>query len=169
MVTHNDLTWLVYIIESPDRNIGAWHDSNTLQIIPGINIGVQDIRYTREYIMKLQIHQQSLLTMKVFSWHNLSAWVFFSVLSGSSMSSRHLHLQVIFIFKSSSSWSGSSLDLDHHCWIIITRSRSSSLDLDHHWVIIMGALSWFFSSWNFYRANDFSCWMYIYRASPFSY
>ena len=90
-------------------------------------------------------HQDSLLTRKVFSWHNLSAQVFFSVSAGSS------HLQVIFFFKSSSSdldhlsiwtimehhhwiwiisWSGSSLlNLDHH-WL-------SSLDLDHHWCYLM--------------------------------
>ena len=29
----------------------------TLQILPGINIGVQYIIYTNEYILKLQIHQ----------------------------------------------------------------------------------------------------------------
>ena len=57
--------------------------------------------------------------------------------------------QVIFIFKSSSYGSGSSLDLDHRHWII--------LDLEHHWiiitrsgssllVIIICAISWFFSS-----------------------
>ena len=127
-VTLYEFTWLFYIIESPDRNIRAWHDSNTLQILPEINIGVQDIRYTSEYILKLQIHQHSLLTSKVFSRHNLSAQVFFSVSSESSSSSRHLHLQSIFFFNSSS-----SLDLDHQSiWIIITGS-GSSLDLDHHW------------------------------------
>ena len=30
-VTHSDLTWLVHIIETLDRNIRAWHDSNTSQ------------------------------------------------------------------------------------------------------------------------------------------
>ena len=39
----------------------------TLQILPGINIGVQYIKYTSEYILKLQIHQHSLLTREVFS------------------------------------------------------------------------------------------------------
>ena len=81
-----------------------------------------------EYISKLQIHQHSLLTRKVFSWHNLSKQVFFSVSSGSSSSHLHLHRQVIFIFKSSSS------SLDHH-WII-TWSRAS-LDLDCYWIIII--------------------------------
>ena len=117
-----------YTIESPDQNIGAWHDSITLQILPRKNIGVQYIRYTSEYIPKLQICQHSLLTRKVFSWHNLSAQVFFFVSSGSSSS--HLHLQVIFIVKSSSS----SLD---HQWIII--KFGSSL-LDHHQVWI---ITWF--------------------------
>ena len=85
------------------------------KIHPVINIGLQYIRNTDEYILKLQIHQHSLLTRKVFSRHNLSAQVFFS---GSSLSSCHLHL-----------------DLDHHSiWIIITESRSS-LDMDHHhWI-----------------------------------
>ena len=48
---------IVYIIEPHDRNIGAWHDSITLQILPRINIGVQNIRNTSEYIPKLQFHQ----------------------------------------------------------------------------------------------------------------
>ena len=94
------------------------HDFFTLQILPGINIGVQYMKYTSEYILKLHIHQHSLLTRKVFSQHNLSAQVFFSISSESSSSPRHL--QVIFI------------------WIwIITGSRSSSLDLDHHWIWII--------------------------------
>ena len=100
------------------------------QIHLGINIGLQYIRNTDEYILKLQIHQHSLLTRKVFSRHNLSEQVFFSVSAISS--SIHLCLQVIFIFKSSSSSSHLHLDLDHHwIWIIITRA-GSSLDLDHH-------------------------------------
>ena len=143
-VTLSDFTWLDYIIDSPDRNIEVWHDSITLlilQILPGINIGVQYIKYTSEYIPKLQIHQHSLLTRKVFSWHNLSSQVFFSVSFGSSSS--HIHLQVIFIVKSSSvsshlhqvwiiTWYGASLD--HHQVWIITWSRAS---LDHHqvWII----------------------------------
>ena len=91
--------------------------------------------------------------MEVFSRHNLSSWVFFSISSGSSMSSRHIHLQVIFIFKSSSSLghihlqvififkssssrSGSSLNLDHRHWIWII-SEASYLYLDHPsiWII----------------------------------
>ena len=53
------LTWLVYIIYSSDRNIGVWHDSITLQILPDRNIEVQYINYTSEYIPKLLIHQQT--------------------------------------------------------------------------------------------------------------
>ena len=121
-VTHNDLTWIVYIIETPNRNIRAWHDSIKLQTLPRINIKVQYIRNTSEYILKLHIHQHSLLTRKVFSRHNLSAQVFLSVSSGSS-SPRHL--QVIFIFKSSSS--SSHL---HQVWVI-----ESSSKMDHHWII----------------------------------
>ena len=37
------------------------------------NIGVQYIRYTSEYIPKLQLHQNFLLTRKVFSTHNSSS------------------------------------------------------------------------------------------------
>ena len=58
------------------------------------------------------------------------------VIFKSYSSSSHLHLQVIFIFKSSS-----YLNLDHH-WNIITRF-GSSLDLDHHliWIITVGSSS----------------------------
>ena len=104
------------------------HDLFTLQILLDRNIGVQYIRYTNEYIPKLQIHLHSHLIRNVFSRHNLSAQVFFSVSFGSSSS--HLHLQVIFIVKSSSS------SLDHH-WIII--KFGSSLDLEHHWIIIVAS------------------------------
>ena len=42
------------------------HDMTQLhQILPGINIGVQYIKHTSEYIPKLQIHQHSHLTTKV--------------------------------------------------------------------------------------------------------
>ena len=68
---------------------------------------------------------------------HLSIWININR-SGSSLDLDHHHW--IWII----TWSGSSL-LDHHCWIIITRF-GSSLDLDHHWVIITGAISWFFSS-----------------------
>ena len=114
-----------------------------LQILPNRNIGVQHIRYTNGYIPKLQIHQHSLFTRKVFSRHNLSAQVFFSVSSVSSLSSHHLHLQVIFIWIwIITRYVSSLLNLDHHSiWIIITGSGSSSLDLDHHsiWIIITGS------------------------------
>ena len=104
---------------------------NMTQSLPGINIGVQYIRYISEYIPKLQLHQHSLLTRKVFSRHNFI-----------STSLLLCIIWIIFIFKSSSSRSVSSLDLDHHHWIwIITRSRSS-LVLEHLcWIIIMGAIS----------------------------
>ena len=130
-----------------------WHDLFTLknlligtsghdmtQVHSIINIGLHYIRNTSEYIPKLQFHQHSLLTRKVFSRHNFYHW---------SSSLDHL---IICIFKSSLSSSylhlgsgSSSLDLDHHSiWIII---GTSSLDLDHHWVNIIGAISWFFSSY----------------------
>ena len=64
---------------------------------------------TSEYIPKLQINQHSLLTKKVFSWHNSSTQVFIT---------------------------GSSSKLDHHHhWIIIT--GSSSLDHNQRWIITL--------------------------------
>ena len=119
---HRGITWLKYIT-----------------IHTGMNIGLQYIINTDEYIPKLKIHQHFLLTRKVFSRHNLSAQVFFFVSSESSSSFHHLHLEFLFILKSSSYSGHLHLDLDHHLiWIIITESRSSSLDLDHHsiWIII---------------------------------
>ena len=110
------------------------------QTLIKINIRVQYIRYTSEYIPKLQLHQHSLLTRKVFSRHNLSAQVFFSVLSGSSSSPCHLHLQVIFTWIWIITWSlSSSLDLNHpSIWII---SGASSLDLYQPliWIISAGS------------------------------
>ena len=112
-----------------------------------------------KYIPKLQLHQHSLLTRKVFSRHNFHHWssslyqldhLIICIFKSSSYSS-HLHLQVFFIFKSSS-----SLDLDHlsiwiimehHHWIwIITEHHHwiwiniTGLDLDHHsiWINITG-------------------------------
>ena len=90
-----------------------------------MNIGLQYIRYIEEYILKLHIHQHSLLTRKVFFRHDFQHW------SSSLYQLEHLRLQVIFVFKSSSS--SSHLDLDHLLiWIVI------ELDLDHHsiWIII---------------------------------
>ena len=69
----------------------SWHDMT--QPLPRINIEVQYIRYTDEYIPKLQIHEHSLLTRKVFFRHNFQHWY-------SSLD--HLHLQVFLVFKSSS-------------------------------------------------------------------
>ena len=145
---HRGMTWLKYIT-----------------IHPGINIGVQYIRYTSGYISKLQIHQHSLLTRKVFSRHNLSAQVFFSISSRSSSS--HLHLQVIFIFKSSSS------SLDHH-WIWIIIESGSSLDLEHHWIVIKYGSSldhnhhhWFLYLNQMVLSLHSSCHRNFYRANPF--
>ena len=115
-------TSLMTLSNSPDRNIGVQRNTNDSV---DRRIGDQwNTIYTSEYISKLQIHQHSLLTRKVFSRHNLSSQVFFSVSSWSSSS--HLHCQVIFIK------SGSSLD--HHQVWIITWSIAS---LDHHWIIII--------------------------------
>ena len=123
------MTWLKYIL-----------------IHPRINIRLQYIRNTSEYIPKLHIYQHSLLTRKVFSRRSFSAQVLFSVSSGSSSGLRHLqshlHLQVIFIYNSSSFSSHLHLDLDHHSIWIITRSGSSSLDLDHHWIWVITGSSY---------------------------
>ena len=81
------------------------HELFTLSIIPIGTSGTNQIQYMKyisEYILKLQIHQHSLLTRKVFSWHNSSAQVFFS---------------------------RSSSKMDHH-WIII--KFGSSVDHHHH-------------------------------------
>ena len=135
--------------------------------------------------MKLQIHQNSLLTRKVFFQHNFKHWssslyrldhlvifIFKSSLSSSSSSHllSHLLLQVFFITGSGSSWLQ-----DHHCWIIITVSSSN---LDHHliwiiiksdhrhiWIIIKFGSSSSVLSLNsshhrkFYRASLFSCYL----------
>ena len=101
------------------------------QVHPGINIRLQYIRNTSEYILKLELHQHSLLARKIFSRHNLLAQVFFSVSSGLSLSPHHLHLQVISIFKSPSSSSNLHLDLDHHHQIQIIPPSGSYLDMDH--------------------------------------
>ena len=85
------------------------HDLIILMILPIGTSGTNDIqymKYTSEYIMKLQLHQHSLLTRKVFSRHNSSAQVFVT---------------------------GSSSKLDHH-WIII--KAESSLDHHQVWIII---------------------------------
>ena len=111
---------------------------------------VQYLKYTSEYILKLQIHQHSLLTRKVFFRHNFQHWssclyqldyliIYISGLLESSIhlffksssSSSHLRLQVFFIFKSSSS--SSLLPLQ----VFFITGSGSSLDLDHHcWIII---------------------------------
>ena len=165
------MTWHEFLIieTSQNKHRGMkWLKYITIHL--GINIRLQYIRDMDEYIPKLQLHQHSLLTRKVFSWHNLSAQVFFSVSSRSSSGIHHLqihlHLQVIFIYKSSSSISHLYwiwIIMEHHHWIwIITRSGSSwniitrsgwSLDLDHHgtssldldhlsiWIISVGSSS----------------------------
>ena len=69
-VTLYDFTWLVYIIDLLDRNIGEWHDSITLQTHPKINIGVQYIRYIGEYIPKLQTHQHWYHVEIEPKWYN---------------------------------------------------------------------------------------------------
>ena len=40
------------------------HDLFTLKILPRINIGVQHIKYTSEYILNLQIHQNGVVDRK---------------------------------------------------------------------------------------------------------
>ena len=156
--------WHYWFSQLEHRGMTTW--LNYIIGHPRINIELQYIRYTDEYILKLQIHQYSLLARKLFSRHNLSAQVFFSVSSRSSSSSHDIHLQVIFIFNSSSSGSGSSLDMDHHHWIwIITRSGSSfsgsrsSLDMDHHhWI-------WIIPRSGSYLEHNFSIWIIMTRSS----
>ena len=74
------------------------HDLFTLLIIP---IGtsrtnqIQYMKYISEYIRKLQIHQHSLLTRKVFSRHKSSAQVF--IIGSSSKLDHHQHLCCFYI------------------------------------------------------------------------
>ena len=52
----------------------------TLLILPIGTLKTNEIeymKYTSEYILKLQIHEHSLLTRKLFSWYNSSTQVFF--------------------------------------------------------------------------------------------
>ena len=42
------------------------HDLITLQILPDRNIGVQYIRYTNEYIRRLQIHQHIIVHLFLY-------------------------------------------------------------------------------------------------------
>ena len=153
MTLHDLFTLLILLIRT------SGYDMTQLHYIyfSGINIGVQYIRYTSEYILNLQLRQHSFLTRKFFSRHNFHHWsssLYLLVICISKSSC----LQVIFIFMPSS-----FLDLDHHSiWIIITGS-GSSLDLDHHcWIIITGSSSWVLSHDSshhkkFYRSNPFSC------------
>ena len=136
-----------------------------------------NVKYTSQYIPKLQIHQHSLLTRNIFSWHNSSVQVFVT---------------------------RSSSKMDHHQIWIITRS-SSKLDHRQSWIIIVTAVA-ISSKWCYlsnllvigsstvpalfhagctalpckdfpYKASPFSYWMqhlasrkdFPYRASPFSY
>ena len=134
----------------------------TLQTHLGINIRLQYIRYIYEYILKLQIHQHSLLTRKVFFRHHFQHW--------SSSLYRLDHL-IIVIFKLSSSssllhqvwiitWSGASLD-HHQVWIIT--GSSSKLDHHHHhcFCYLNQMVLSIHSSRHrkFYRASPFSCWL----------
>ena len=61
-----------------------------------------NIRYTIEYILKLQIHQHSLLARKVFSWNNSSAQVF--ITRSSSKLDHHHHWIIIIAPCISSKW-----------------------------------------------------------------
>ena len=89
---------------------------------------MQYIRYTSEYISKLQIHQHSLLTRKVFFRHNFQYY---------SSSLYQLDLLIICISKSSLYSCHLYLDLDHHYWIILNlKHHWIILDLEHHWIIL---------------------------------
>ena len=122
----------------------------TLMILPIGTSGyneIQYIRYTSEYIPKLQIHKHSLLTRKVFSWHSSSTQVF--IIGSSSKLDHHHHWIIIKVGSSSSldhHQTGSSSKLDHHCSLYL-KKMVISLNSTHHR--------------KFYRANPFSCWMYI--------
>ena len=64
-----------------------------------------NIKYTSEYIPKLQIHQHSLLTRKVFSWHNSSSldrhqsWIIIIIVD--AISSKWCYLSNLLVIGSS--------------------------------------------------------------------
>ena len=114
---------------------------------------MENMKYISEYILKLQIQQHSLLTRKVFYWHNSSVQVFFS--GSSSKLDNHW---IIIKVRSS---------LDHHQNLIITRSSSkldhhkswiitgSSSKIDHHWIIIKyGSSLYCHQSWIIIKAGS---------------
>ena len=127
---------------------------------------IKHIKYTSEYIPKLQIHQHSLLTRKVFSWNNSSSQVF---ITGSFIKGR------------------SSSKLDHH-WIIIV---ITSPTISSKWcylsiLLVMGSstepilflaccrpnlhVGLHQQSQPFFMLDvlSFACKVFPYRASPFS-
>ena len=116
------------------------HDFFTLMILPIGTSGTDQIQYMKyisEYIPKLQLHQHSLLTRKVFSRHNLSAQVFFS---GSSSKLDHYLIKIKV---------GSSLD--HHQSYIITGSSSSLILLSK----LNGVISQFYLSQEVRQSHPF--------------
>ena len=79
---------------SPNYNGGLTslnlHDFIILMTLPTGTLRYNEIeymKYTSEYIPKLQRHQHSLLTRKVFTRHNSSAQVFFT---GSSLNNHQI-------------------------------------------------------------------------------
>ena len=142
----------------PDRNIAL--QGNTSDY-PDRIIGYQwNTIYTSEYILKSQIHQHSLLTRKVFSWHNSSAQVFFSG-STSKLDHHWIIIKAGSSLDHHQSWimTGSSSKLDHH-WIII--KDGSSLDHHHHCFRYLDQLVLSLNSTRhrkFYRVSPFSCWL----------
>ena len=123
LTTEGFPSWLLVIL--PIGTLGY----NEIQIILLIGTSRYNIS---EYILKLQIHQHSLLTRKEFSRHNSLAQVFFT---GSNMD----HHQVIFKSRSF------RLDNHHHYYFRYLKQMVLSLNSTRHR--------------NFYRANPFSCCM----------
>ena len=62
---------------------------------------IQYIKYASEYILKLQIHQHSLLTRNIFSRHNSSTQVF---ITGSSSKLDHYWIIIITAYAISIKW-----------------------------------------------------------------
>ena len=139
---------------------------NEIQMVLLIGTSRYNIRYTREYIPKLQIHQHSLLTRKVFSWHNSSAQVF--ITRSSSNLDHHWIIIIITASSISIKW----------CYLSILLITGSSTEptlfhvgcrLSLHVGLPLQSQSFFILDVGLYRANPFSYWMYLHRASPFSY
>ena len=174
------------------------HELFTLLILPigtSRNNQIQYMKYTSECILKLQIHQHSLLTRKVFSGHNSSAQVFVTgsfikvgssldhhqswIIIASTISSKWFYLSILLIKGSSTKPTLLHVDCRPSLHVGLHQQRQPFFMLD---VLPFSCKEFSYRANPFsyqmqhlasrkdlnYRASPFSCWMYLYRANPFS-